>query len=89
MKQPKLLSEVNMAYKDCPQTSSKEAVIEITRVINSGESVYLTNEEANRLMKPTSIRIKPNLKLKIEKMARKEGRSFNNMVARLLELATL
>jgi len=37
--------------------------------------------------KPTSIRLKPDLKKKIEELAEKEDRSFNNMIARLLEQA--
>ncbi len=38
-------------------------------------------------VKPTSVRLKPDLKKKIEEMAKKEGRSFNNMVSRILEQA--
>lgn len=39
-------------------------------------------------VKPTSVRLKPELKKKIEEMAKKEGRSFNNMVSRILEQAS-
>ena len=37
--------------------------------------------------KPTSVRINPELKAKIATNAREEGRSFNNMVSRILELS--
>lgn len=37
--------------------------------------------------KPTSVRINPELKAKIEAKAKEEGRSFNNMVSRILELS--
>ena len=37
--------------------------------------------------KPTSVRINPELKAKIATKAKEEGRSFNNMVSRILELS--
>ena len=37
--------------------------------------------------KPTSVRINPELKAKIAAKAKDEGRSFNNMVSRILELS--
>ncbi|MCP4991331.1 MAG: ribbon-helix-helix domain-containing protein [Colwellia sp.] len=37
--------------------------------------------------KPTSIRINAELKSKLEEMAKADGRSFNNLVARILEQA--
>lgn len=39
-------------------------------------------------VKPTSVRLPASLKKKIEEKAKKEGRSFNNMVNRILEEAT-
>ena len=39
-------------------------------------------------VKPTSIRIKNSLRDKIKRKAKEEGRSFNNMVERILEKAT-
>lgn len=39
-------------------------------------------------VKPTSIRIKNSLRKKIKEKAKQEGRSFNNMVERMLEKAT-
>ena len=38
-------------------------------------------------VKPTSIRIPANLKKKLEQMAREDGRSFNNLVNKLLNEA--
>lgn len=35
-------------------------------------------------VKPTSVRLPESLKKKLEKKAKSEGRSFNNMVNRLL-----
>lgn len=66
---------------------SDKKVIDAYKRLESGKAVFIENDEAKQLMKPTSIRIKPTLKLKIEAMAREEDRSFNNMVARLLESA--
>jgi predicted DNA-binding protein len=44
-----------------------------------------TNKEKT---KPTSIRINAELKQKLERMAKEDGRSFNNLVSRILEQAT-
>ena len=41
----------------------------------------------NDQVKPTSIRIPESLKKKLESKAKEEGRSFNNMVNRLLSEA--
>ena len=38
-------------------------------------------------VKPTSVRIPESLKKKLEQKAKEEGRSFNNMVNRLLSEA--
>lgn len=38
-------------------------------------------------VKPTSVRLPESLKKKIEEKAKQEGRSFNNMVNRLLDKA--
>ncbi|AVR75870.1 hypothetical protein ValSw33_46 [Vibrio phage ValSw3-3] len=38
-------------------------------------------------IKPTSVRIPESLKKKLEQKAKEEGRSFNNMVNRLLSEA--
>lgn len=53
---------------------------------------YTPSERRNRMpnkekAKPTSVRINPELKAKIEAKAKEEGRSFNNMVSRILELS--
>ncbi len=77
MKEYKLINAVNKAYvgvKPCAEVLPK---YEFT----------VNHEEAKRLMKPTSIRLQPSLKLKIEALAEKEGRSFNNMMTRILEAA--
>ena len=77
MKESKLINAVNKAYKD----------VEPAAVVLPKHEFTVSNEEAKRLMKPTSIRLQPSLKLKVEAMAEKEGRSFNNMMTRILEQA--
>lgn len=73
---------------------SQEAVDDINnrteefyKKLDAGKADLVSNDEAKRLMKPTSIRLKPSLKMKIEAIAEREDRSFNNMVSRLLESA--
>ena len=53
---------------------------------------YTPNERRYKMSnqakaKPTSVRINPELKAKIAAKAKEEGRSFNNMVSRILELS--
>lgn len=64
-----------------------DQVNSVYKKIDSGDAKFVSHEEAKRLMKPTSIRLKPTLKMKIEAMAKEEDRSFNNMMTRLLESA--
>lgn len=62
-----------------------EQVSAVYKKIDNGTAVFVEHEEAKRLMQPTTIRITPSLKMKVEAIAKKEGRSFSNMMNRIIE----
>ena len=91
MKESDLIKMVNEAYEMSEPKTQDEIIAEIEAAQekeDSGKAVYFSHEEAKRLLQPTSVRINPTLKVKIEAMARLEDRSFANMLNRLLESAT-
>jgi hypothetical protein len=88
MKDSQLLSEVNKAYENSGRLTEQEingGLESSSKAIDEGKAFLIDSKEADRLMKPTSIRLSPSLKVNIEELAKKEGRSFNNMMTRILE----